>query len=452
MEKLNRYVSDVFQYKDGILFCENLSVTEIKAWLKGRGLKQCTPVFIYSKLKIETNVQNYLNSFKCLKRKARLNYALKANMNPTLVGIMKSLGCSLTLVSGFELKLALKLGFTPEHMVLNGNGKELWEIELAVINGCLLNIDSMFNLQQTITVCRRLQKQTRVLLRLNPDIDPKVHQYNCTGKHGSKFGIQETHLNAVVGELRSEPLIQLVGIHCHLGSTITDIEIFRESASVMLKHFLKLKDQGFTDIKYINLGGGLGIDYTKHAEETTAAPKLSNGGAMPFNIPTPSDLVRVVDEVFGDEDISLILEPGRSIIGNAGILLTSVLGVKPGDQKSGYIIVDGSMTEVIRPALYSAYHHIDLAEPSQCANKQKLLCDVVGPVCESGDFLGKDRYLTTPHEGCLLAVFDVGAYCASMASNYNMRAKPAEVLISGDKIQLIRRPDTLEDILAPYNI
>ncbi|XP_060566685.1 uncharacterized protein LOC132725567 [Ruditapes philippinarum] len=451
MQEENYYFSKAFKYQNGFLFCENVSVGEIKVWLKNQGIARVTPAFVYSKSQIEENVLSYQNALSALKRNTQLNYALKANFNPSLVRIIKSLGCSLTLVSGFELELSLKLGFQPENIVLNGNGKELWEIELAVRNGCLLNIDGMFNATQTTSVCRKLQKKARILLRINPNIDPMVHKYNSTGIGGSKFGIQKEDLNDVLREIESEPLLQLVGIHCHLGSTITDIGIFRECTEMMSQLFSNLKNEGFEHMKYINLGGGLGIDYTKHIAMTTDPETINGMETKPLVIPTPADVVKVIDEVLGDKDISLILEPGRSLIANAGILLTSVLGVKKSEPKR-YIVVDGSMTEVIRPALYSAYHHVDICEPSQVEDAHKMLYDVVGPVCESGDFLGKDRYLTTPHEGCTLAVFDAGAYCSSMGSNYNMRARPAEVLVNGNKLELIRRPDSLDDILGPYNV
>lgn len=444
--------SQKFYYKSGVLFCEKIAIREVKTWLKEHRISRNSPTFVFSRNQIISNVSSYSLALKKLERKTKLNYALKANMNPTIVCIMRDLGCSVTLVSGFELELALRLCFEPEHIVFNGNGKQDWEIELAVSVGCLLNVDSLFNVKQTTGVCRRLQKQARILLRVNPDIDAKVHKYNTTGKSGSKFGVSADSLDDVLEEISSEPLLQLVGLHCHLGSTITDVSVFRDCTRAILALYRQLRSRGFETLTCLNLGGGLGIDYKRHASFTQPSSQADQATDIltPVQIPTPEDLVQAIDEALGKEEVSLILEPGRSLIGNAGILLTTVLGVKHGRQKN-YIVTDGAMTEVIRPALYEAYHHIDLAEPTQETDSQKLLFDVVGPVCESGDFLGKDRYLSIPHEGCCLAVFDVGAYCASMSSNYNMRPRAAEVLVSGEKLELIRRPDSLEDILTPYN-
>ncbi|KAL4237518.1 hypothetical protein ACF0H5_002232 [Mactra antiquata] len=446
-EITDKYFSSYFKYKEGILHCESVPVTNIKSWLEKCGITTSSPVFVYSKTQIVENVEAYQNALQKLGRPTMLNYAMKANMNPTLMSIMKDQGCSVTLVSGLELKLAIQLGFKPENLLLNGNGKQNWEIELAVRNDCMLNIDSLFNLKQTINVARNLKTRARVLLRVNPDIDPKVHEYICTGSKETKFGINEEDLDKILADIKEEPLIHLIGLHCHIGSTITDINVFRESAIVIYNFYKRLKADGYKHLNVINLGGGLGINYKQHAAKTSR-PDFSHVDTDHVTcIPSPAEVISVIDDVFGDDNVSLILEPGRSLIGNSGILVCTVLGVKHGHSQN-YIVVDGAMTEVIRPALYDAYHHIDLAEPSNHRNKD--VYNIVGPVCESGDFLGKDRYLSTPHEGCSLVVFDVGAYCSSMGSNYNMRVHPAEVLINGRNIDVIRRPDTLDDILTPY--
>ncbi|WAR23678.1 DCDA1-like protein [Mya arenaria] len=315
-------MENFFEYTNGELFCESVSVSSIKDFLQKQSFKTVSPVFVYSKNQIVSNVNAYKLAMKKLEINAVLNYAMKANMNPTVLKIMKDLGCSVTLVSGNELALALKVGFDLRTMILNGNGKQKWEIELAVKHGCLLNIDGMFNLEQTIEVCRRLGTKARVLLRVNPNIplDDGVHQYNRTGVHGSKFGIERRELAAMAEVVCREPC----------------------AAEAMLADIRELRKHDFPNIRVINLGGGLGIDYTKR-------------------------VISVIDSVFKDDDVSLILEPGRSLIGNAVILLTEVIGVKHGHHMN-YIVVDGSMTEVVRPALYGAYHHIDLAQPSHVTN------------------------------------------------------------------------------------
>ena len=487
-----------FVFRNGLLHVENVPVRQIYA-----EREDMEPMFIFSKNKIILNVQQYRNELEKQSFASTINYSMKANANPAILKILKENGCSLTLVSGLELKLALELDFPKYQLVLNGNGKQKWEIELAIENGVLLNIDSVFDLEQITSECRRLNKPVRVLLRINPNIEVDVHQHNCTGKAGSKFGLDEMEFGHVVSALRDNGFIQLVGLHCHLGSTIDDVNAIAESTAKLVKIFKDLK-RNFESLKYINIGGGLGIPYRKLENETLAWKSLSEVSKQNLDnlfheltvcktskaiverfksdkisakqfldtikanctesnsevvrkllnffesknvMPTPADLIQKI-KPFIDDDIHLILEPGRSLIGNAAVLLCSVIGCKKSSDKN-FLVVNAAMTEVIRPSMYGAYHHIDLAEPS---SNEKNVYNVVGPVCESGDFLGKNRLLPTPHVGCLLAIFDVGAYCGSMSMTYNMRRRPAEFLVDGDSVMMIRRADTYADLLEPYRV
>ncbi|KAL3874240.1 hypothetical protein ACJMK2_037283, partial [Sinanodonta woodiana] len=227
MNNLKDSCSIGFYYDGGFLFCEDVAVKNIKTALKASGIFPSTPFFLYSKNQIIQNIQSYQKPFAELGIPYNINYAMKANMNPSVLNLIKECQCSMTLVSGLELRLALEIGFKPEHLLLNGNGKQDWEVELAVSSGCLLNIDSEFNLQQTNYLCKQLKKTASVLLRVTPDIDPKVHPYVSTGQKSTKFGLPIQDIDQILELIQEEPLIQLVGLHCHLGSCIYDIDIFR---------------------------------------------------------------------------------------------------------------------------------------------------------------------------------------------------------------------------------
>ncbi|XP_064603368.1 uncharacterized protein LOC135468845 [Liolophura sinensis] len=505
--------------RDGYLYCGYLRVVDIKKGVESRfeqsGVSgSATPFYLYNQARIEYNLDSYTSALDKLAIPYILGYAAKANHNLEILSVLRkhSQAVSLTLVSGNELLLALKAGFEPRNLVLNGNGKKRWELKLGVEKGCLINVDSEFGLYHTVKVCNDLGKSARVLLRINPDIDPDVHPYISTGLGETKFGVELDGLEPLLEKIRDEPLIQLVGLHSHLGSTIDNTRVFRESVEKMLELTNKVKQMGFKDIKYIDIGGGLGINYAKYAnrtlsnqhhaitwdadkpreilqlvseklkaypetreilrtliggleDKTLSLPQfvdkvdslladhpavlravnhlLPDDHQLQISVPTPEDLISSIQNLLQDADLTLILEPGRSIVGDCGCLVTEVIGCKKNGKKN-FIVVDGAMTEVIRPSLYGAYHHVELAEPT--SDPEFRVFDVVGPVCESGDFLAKDRLLAKPHEGCTLVVFDAGAYCSSMGSNYNMRARPAEVMVDGNTWRIIREPETFDDL------
>lgn len=402
--------------EDGFLYCDNLRVDDIRHQVPD------SPFYLYSKARLMANFEAYkkalagLESLPC--------YAVKANNNLVMMRALASAGAGAVLVSGNELKLAMAAGFDPARTVFNGNGKLPWELELAAQQGVLINIDSEFDLMNIAAAARKTGKQVKVLLRINPDVDPQVHAYVSTGLASSKFGIRNSHIKWFLDAIRAEPLLELVGVHSHLGSTITKVNIFRDAAVIMCEFVKMIRAEGF-QLKYINIGGGLGIDY-KHDGQV---------------LPTPTDLIDTVRDIIRELGLTLVIEPGRSMVATTSALVNTVTGVKTNGSKN-FIVIDGSMATLIRPSLYDAYQHIELTAPSS-APRQEF--DIVGPICESADFLGKARDLPTPSAGDGLVVHDAGAYCMSMASTYNLKMRPPEYWVADGQLKKIRHAEAFED-------
>ena len=411
-----------FHFKDGYLYCEKLKIKDIQDQIPE------SPFYLYSLTQITENYNAYQTALEGVE--SIIGYAIKANNNLTILKHLRELGSGAVLVSGNELRIALAAGFDPKRTVLNGNGKTTSELILAAEHEVMINIDSEFDLEHVREAAREVGKIANVLIRINPDVDPEVHAYVSTGIKNSKFGIRNERLHWFLDQIQAEPLLNLVGVHCHLGSTIKKVRIFRDATILMMEFIETIRDAGF-DLRYLNIGGGLGIDYERTGE----------------SIPTPSHLIDSVRDVLTD-DIGLIIEPGRSIIGNSSVLVNRVTGVKTNGNKH-FIVIDGSMAELIRPSLYDAYQHIDFIEP---VDGEVVTYDVVGPVCESADFLGKDRALPTPHEGAGLVVYDAGAYCYAMSSNYNLKMRPPEYLVDNDRLIQIRRSETFEEHMRLFEV
>ncbi|XP_078429222.1 diaminopimelate decarboxylase 1, chloroplastic-like [Wolffia australiana] len=404
---------------DGFLYCEGLRVADVMEVVEKR------PFYLYSKAQITRNVEAYKQALEGLD--SIIGYAIKANNNLKILQHLRSLGCGAVLVSGNELRLALHGGFDPSKCIFNGNGKLLEDLVLAAEAGVFVNVDSEFDLENIVTASRLAGKKVRVLLRINPDVDPQVHPYVATGNKNSKFGIRNEKLQWFLDAVKSQPdELQLVGVHCHLGSTITKVDIFRDAAVLMVNFIDQIREQGF-QIECLNIGGGLGIDY-------------HHTGAV---LPTPMDLINTVRELVISRNVRLIIEPGRSLIANTCCFVNRVTGVKTNGTKN-FIVIDGSMAELIRPSLYGAYQHIELVSPPS-PDAEVATFDVVGPVCESADFLGKDRELQTPAQGTGLVVHDAGAYCMSMASTYNLKMRPPEYWVDGNSVAKIRHGETFDD-------
>ncbi len=355
---------------------------------------------------------------------------MKANSNPEILRLMLSQDLNIVAVSGFEVRLAVDVGFPGSKIFFNGNGKQKWEMSLAAQNNCVMNVDSIFNARQLVNLVESEDISVNVMVRLNIDLDPDVHPYLNTVSKESKFGVIDEDTRVVFEILHeASNRIKIIGLHCHLGSTINDVTIYAQLFHILEDQVIEYKEY-LADVSVINVGGGLGIDY-KHEKDSSVPSISSLSEALPRNSP-----------------FTLMMEPGRSLVGNAGALLTQVVGMKKTDLKN-FIVVDGSMTELIRPALYDAFHNI-LPVTQKSHEEDNKTYDVVGPVCESADFLGKDRQLGEQREGDLLAVLDAGAYCSAMSSNYNLRARPAEVLVNGDKFRIIRERESYESVIRQH--
>ncbi|CAN1173232.1 Diaminopimelate decarboxylase 2, chloroplastic [Linum perenne] len=405
---------------DGYLYCENVKVQDVMETVERR------PFYLYSKPQITRNVEAYKNALEGLN--SIIGYAIKANNNLKILEHLRKLGCGAVLVSGNELRLALKAGFDPTKCIFNGNGKLLEDLVLAAEEGVFVNVDSEFDLENIVAASRIAGKKVNVLLRINPDVDPQVHPYVATGNKNSKFGIRNEKLQWFLDAVKAHSNeLKLVGAHCHLGSTITKVDIFRDAASLMVNYIDEIRAQGF-EVDYLNIGGGLGIDYY-------------HSGAV---LPKPRDLIDTVRELVLSRNLNLIIEPGRSLVANTCCFVNRVTGVKTNGTKN-FVVIDGSMAELIRPSLYDAYQHIELVSPTP-PDAEVSTFDIVGPVCESADFLGKERELPTPSKGTGLVVHDAGAYCMSMASTYNLKMRPPEYWVEDDgSISKIRHAETFED-------
>ena len=366
------------------------------------------------------------------KRRARVHYAMKANSNLAVIDCFKNLGAGFDLVSGGELARALAIGADPKSLVFAGVGKSATEIATALQAGVkCINVESIAELHQINRVATKLNCRAPISLRVNPDVDAQTHPYISTGLKGNKFGIAYYEVLKTYREASQLSQIDVVGIDCHIGSQITSTAPYLDALDKVLDLVAQLKNEGIV-IHHLDLGGGLGISYS---DETP--PDITEF--------TNTLLNRVAERGFGHLDI--VLEPGRSLVGNAGVLLTTIEYLKPGAEKN-FCIVDAAMTELMRPALYEAHHGI---VPVQAKSVKSETYDVVGPVCESGDWLGRDRVLAV-EEGDLLAILSAGAYGFVMASNYNTRPKPAEIMVDGKNAYVIRAREKTADLFASEKV
>ncbi|WP_037585438.1 diaminopimelate decarboxylase [Stenoxybacter acetivorans] len=399
-----------------IFFCEDVSFVDL-AQIYG------TPLYVYSQTELAHAQRKYADAFAVLN--PLLCYAVKANGNLSVLRHFAQLGCGFDIVSGGELARVLVAGGDAGKTIFSGVGKTEAEIERALNAGVLcFNVESLPELDRINAVAERLGKSAPISLRINPDVDAKTHPYISTGLKANKFGIAYADAEVAYQHANSLPYLQIVGIDCHIGSQLTDLSPFIEALDRLLLLADKLAEAGIV-LQHIDLGGGVGIVY--HNE-------------------TVPDLHRYAAEVaqrLADRRLKLILEPGRSLVGDAGVLLTRIEYIKHGEEKN-FIIVDAAMNDLMRPALYDAYHVI---EPVVHKNIAPITADVVGPICESSDFLGKDRVLAA-EAGDLLLIRSAGAYAAGMASNYNTRCRAAEVLVNGSQHRLIRQRESIEQLLS----
>ena len=387
-----------------------------------------TPCYVYSKLAIEHSFNQFKYAFEG--RKNLICYAVKANSNIAIINILARLGSGFDIVSGGELLRVLAAGGDPGKIVFSGVGKTTEEIDLALRKKIkCFNVESESELYRISDVAQKLNIRTRISFRVNPDVDAKTHPYISTGLKENKFGVgfeDAVRLYKVATEL---PHINPTGIDCHIGSQLTDISPMRDAALKMVALTDELCSKNIK-IEHIDFGGGLGIQYD---QETPIAHDM---------------FVSMLIEVMGNREQEILIEPGRSIVGNSGLLLTKVEYLKHGADKN-FAIVDAAMNDLARPSLYSAYHAIE--NINQSAERQTRKYDVVGPICETGDFLGKDRDLSI-EEGDVLAIHSVGAYGMTMSSNYNSRARAIEVLVDNEKAHVIRERETIEELFSKEQI
>ncbi len=405
-----------FKYRESVLYCEDVPVQDIAA-------KIGTPFYLYSHATLTRHFQAFSEAFESVPN--LICYSAKANTNLAVLKLFADLGCGLDIVSGGELYRGLKAGFSPDRIVYSGVGKTIDEIDYALDTGILMfNVESLAELEQINLRAGKLKRRAPVSIRVNPDVDPKTHPYTATGLKKNKFGIgSDVALESykVAGELDH---IEIVGVDCHIGSQITEAEPFQAALENLKTLINELISMG-THIRYLDMGGGLGITY---ADETP---------------PSLREYADAIQTQLKDMELQLILEPGRVLVGNAGILVTEVLYRKSGEVKN-FVIVDAGMNDLMRPTLYNAFHAI---EPVVNSRKDLIVADVVGPICESGDFLAIDRSISNVQSGDLLAVMSAGAYGYVMSSNYCSRPRVAEVMVKGDQFNVVKAREGYEDLV-----
>ncbi|OHE55815.1 MAG: diaminopimelate decarboxylase [Thermodesulfovibrio sp. RBG_19FT_COMBO_41_18] len=411
----------LFKYRADELYAEEVPVKKLAE-------KYGTPLYIYSYNTLSRHFRAYDDAFNDYPH--IICFAIKSNSNMAILRLFAKNGGGADIVSGGELYVALKAGMKPEKIVYAGVGKTEDEIRFALKSKILMfNVESEDELRGIDRVAGKMERRAPVALRINPDIDPETHPYVATGLRRHKFGIpieEALEYYRLASRLKN---INVIGIHKHIGSQITRISPFVDALKRILLLIDKLSIQG-VKIYYLDIGGGLGISYRD--EEP----------------PVPKDLARNLIPLLNGRKLTLIMEPGRSIVGNAGILVTKTLYLKKGEEKE-FIIVDAGMNDLIRPSLYGAYHHL---LPVVRKKRNTVLCDVVGPICESSDFLATERELSRVKQGEYIAVMGAGAYGFSMSSNYNSRRRAAEVLVKGREHFLIRERETYSDLVKKEKI
>ena len=408
---------EYFVYRDDQLYCEDVSLADV-ARIYG------TPLYVYSS-------KCFIDKFTLLDEALAsvahtICYSVKSNSNVSILKLMKDVGCGMDVVSGGELYRAIAAGVNPEKIVYAGVGKNVEEIEYALKTGIqMFNCESLSEIKRINNIAQNNNIVAHIAIRINPDVDANTHHYITTGKKENKFGISLQYLPELIKSVKSLPHIVLKGIHVHIGSQITQIEPFVEACKKAIAVTDDIEDMGMHECKTLNLGGGFGIQYNDEPSLDVAL------------------WAQNIVESIKKKNLFLIIEPGRFISGNSGALIMQVQYKKKTSHKT-FIIVDSGMHHLIRPTLYQSYQYI----ANTTLREGEEVVDVVGPICESGDFFAKDRLLTKTEEGDYLAVLSAGAYGMAMASHYNSHPLPAEVLVEGSNYRLIRKRESYEDLIA----
>ena len=411
-----------FMYKNGELYCEGVQVKSVAQ-------RVGTPFYLYSSNTLMNHYRAFDSEFADVPH--IICFALKSNPNSSILRLLGKEGAGADIVSGGELFRALRAGIDTQKIVYAGVGKRRDEIEYAIKVGILMfNVESGEELLAIERAAKDMRAVARIALRVNPDIDPKTHAYISTGLKENKFGIPIEQALEYYQTAKSLAHVEVTGIHQHIGSQITEVQPFVDALEKLVGFVKVLRTAGM-EIEYINIGGGLGITYK---DETP---------------PHPRELARAIQPLLKGSGCTLVLEPGRAIVGNAGILVTSALYRKDSGEKR-FLIVDAGMNDLIRPSLYEAYHEImPVSEPDNPGNNT---LDVLGAIFESGDFLAKERQMPEVKQGDLLAVMGAGAYAFSMSSNYNSRPRVAEVLVKGSEYFIVRERETYNDLIRGERI
>ena len=412
---------DYFNYRDGQLFAEDVALADIA---KAHG----SPCYVYSRATLERHWRAFDEALSDLPH--LVCFAVKANSNLGVLNVLARLGSGFDIVSVGELERVIAAGGDPKKVVFSGVGKQAHEMRRALeVDIHCFNVESIPELDRLNAVAGEMGKTARISLRVNPDVDAKTHPYISTGLKQNKFGIEINEALSIYKKAASLPHLEIVGVDCHIGSQLTELAPFLDALDRVLALVDKLAAEGI-QLKHLDLGGGLGVRYN---DETP---------------PEPSTYVTALAEKLKDKPYEIILEPGRAIAANAGVLLTTVEFLKPGEAKN-FAVIDAAMNDLIRPSLYQAWQNIIPVDENQAGDAG--VYDLVGPICETGDFLGKDRQLTL-EEGALLAVRSSGAYGFTMASNYNTRPRVAEVMVDGADVHVVRQRETIAELFANESI
>ena len=410
-----------FHYRDNHMFCEDVPLLKIAENVG-------TPSYVYSHATLRHHFLTFQKAFEGVPH--LICFSAKSNSNLAVLKLFANLGSGLDIVSGGELFRGLQAGIPPERIVYSGVGKREDEIEYALQSGILMfSIESFQELELINHCAGRLKKKAPIALRVNPDVDPKTHPYISTGLKEHKFGLDTKSVVEAYKSAAAFSHVEVIGVSYHIGSQVTEVAPFVDALQRVKVLITTLETLGIS-ISYLDLGGGLGITYDRESP------------------PHPNEYSRAILEALGDSPCTLILEPGRVIVGNAGILVTRVLYTKRGETKD-FVIVDAAMNDLVRPSLYKAYHAI---EPVVRNEKDTIRADVVGPICESADFLAKDREIPHVEAGDLLAVMSAGAYGFTMSSNYNSRPRVPEVMVNQDQFYVVRERESYEDLIKGESI
>lgn len=414
---------DYFEYKNGELFAEDVPLVEIARQVG-------TPCYVYSRATLERHWHVFNNMFGDYPH--QICYAVKANGNLAVLNILNRLGSGFDIVSAGELHRVIAAGGNPENVIFSGVGKQRWEIRQALELGVIcFNIESDGELQRISEIAGELGLQPRISVRINPDVDPKTHPYISTGFRENKFGLAPDKAMEVYLRASKDANVSVHGVACHIGSQLTDLVPYQDALAGLLDFADRLLEQGI-EINQVDFGGGLGVRYSDE------------------NPPSPEEYWEIMRSQLErrSKRIPIAIEPGRAIAANAGILMTQVLYLKK-NELANFCVVDAAMNDLLRPALYQAYQEI--IEVNKNDQHHSEVYDVVGPVCESSDFLGKQRRLSVSEDD-LLAVRTAGAYGSVMSSNYNARPRPAEVMVDGNEYHVIRERESLESLYAGEKI